>query len=887
MNFRATLIFFTISIIAFAKPKPDTTSSDVTVKTVLAVRKDAEPITIDGRMTESAWSLAPEGKAFIQRDPDEGKSSTERTTFKVLYDDRNLYICVVAYDSEPSKIRGMLTRRDTDSPSDWIGISIDSYNDNRTAFEFGINAAGVKYDVMRFDDESQDFNWDAIWDGASNIDSAGWIAEFRIPFKELRFSDDNNDGWGINFMRIISRKNEETYWVSIPKNESGWVSHYGRLTGISSIPKQKRIYIAPYLTAGSTTSQDLVTEIHSEKYDRASNIGADIKYGLTNNLTLDMTINPDFGQIEADPGEFNLTAFESYLPEKRPFFTEGNNIFSSKLGFGDGDESLTSLFYSRRVGRAPHRVLADEDDNDTTWTEDPKMTSILGAAKVTGKTINGWSIGLINAITDKEVGKFIYQSGRTEWETIEPLTNYSILRFQKDFRNGQTTIGGMATATLRKIDNPNLEFLHDRALTSGIDFSHQFLNHRYMIEGTFSASNIHGRPEAILQTQLSPRRYFQRLDARHVRIDSSRTSLTGTAYKFTLEKTGGKHWQWATGVLSYSPEFEINDVGYIRQVDQTLEFEWIGYSERTPGKWYRNYNFNISQWNIWDYEPKYLGWGSSTNFSIEFLNYWEAWCGVQNNSRGISNDALRGGPSFLVPGRTNFWLGVNSDSRKKIFGELKFSGWSTTDQSVGMTISPELVFRLTTNLKATLNPTFQSEYDSWRWVDNVEDATGNRHYIFAEMHQKTFSCIVRLDFTLTPNLSVQFYGEPFLTAGNYQNFTEAAYPRMGHFQDQFRDFSSNEVTYFPNDKQFGVDNDSDGSYEYRFSKPDFHYKQFRCNLVIRWEYLPGSLLYLVWSNGLTNANGTGTFDLRHDIRELFSTSPENVLIVKLSYLLNR
>ncbi|MFA4837852.1 MAG: DUF5916 domain-containing protein [Candidatus Neomarinimicrobiota bacterium] len=858
-----------------------------TDKTVQAVRKDNEPITIDGKLTESAWNLAPEGESFIQRDPDEGKPATERTIFKVLYDDRNLYICVLAYDSEPTKIRGMLTRRDNDSPSDWIGISIDSYNDKRTAFEFGINAAGVKYDVLWFDDDSQDFNWDAIWDGAVHIDSTGWIAEFRIPFKELRFSDDNSHGWGFNVTRTISRKNEESYWTPIPKNEPGWVSHYGRLNGITLVPKQKRIYVAPYLTAGSMISQDLVTEIHPEKYDRASNIGADIKYGLTNNLTLDMTINPDFGQVEADPGEFNLTAFESYLSEKRPFFTEGSNIFNSGLGFGDGDESMTSLFYSRRIGRAPHRVLDDEDDNDTTWTEEPKMTSILGAAKITGKTTTGWSIGLIDALTEEETGKFIYQSGRIETETVEPLTNYSVLRFQKDFRNGQTTIGGMATATLRKIDDPNLVFLHDRALTSGIDLTHQFLNRRYMIEAAFAVSNVHGSREAILETQESPRRYFQRPDARHVGIDSSLTSLTGTCYKFVLEKIGGKHWEWATGVLSYSPEFETNDVGYVRQVDETLEFQWIGYSERTPGSWYRSYNLNTAHWNIWDYEPKYLGNGFSTNVTLNFLNYWSIRGGVQHNSQGIANNVLRGGPSFQMPGRTNFWCGVNSDSRKKIFGQINLTGWSNADQSVGMIISPQLQIRPTTNLKVSLTPTFRNEYDSWGWVDDVKDGTGGHHYIFANVHQKTFSCIIRLDFTLTPNLSIQFYGEPFLTAGKYRHFTEAAYPRVGRFRDQFRDFSSGEVDYFPENEQFGVDTNTDGSYEYWFDQPDFNYKQFRSNLVIRWEYLPGSLIYLVWSNGYTDSNSIGTFDFRHDVRDLFAASPENVLMVKLSYLLNR
>ncbi|MBL7135741.1 MAG: carbohydrate binding family 9 domain-containing protein [Candidatus Marinimicrobia bacterium] len=882
------VLIFIIFTVTLGKSKGLAYLSAIDEKVITAVRKNAGSIHIDGNISEEIWKSAPEGNGFIQRNPDEGKPATEPTKFRVLYDNRNLYVCVHAIDSEPEKIKGILTRKDQYSPSDWIKISIDSYNDNRTAFEFGLNPLGVKCDLLRFDDVNEDDSWDPIWYGAAHIDSTGWMAEFKIPLKELRFSEGKNQIWGFQIYRHISRKNEDLYWTYWPKEESGWVSQYGKIQGISSVPRQKRIYVTPYTNGFSTISKNLVNDVHPEKYDLSSKLGADIKYGITNNLTFDLALNPDFGQVEADPGDLNLTAFETYFPEKRPFFIEGRNIFNFNLGIGDGDLSQNSLFYSRRIGRTPQRNLNWEVEDDTTWVNQPTMTTILGAGKITGKTENGWSIGILNALTKEEHGKFLYKSKSSNNELIEPLTNYSVARLQKDFRNGQTTLGGIFTSTLRNIKDEDLEFLRDCAITGGVDFSHLFWDRHYMIDAAFAFSNVHGSKEAIHLTQESSMRYFQRPDANHVSLDTNRTSLTGFSNKLAFGKIAGGNWRWVIGFMGSSPEFEINDLGYMRNVDQLIEFIWVAYREHEPGKIFRRYQINFNQWSAWNYEKIKLSTGGNFNGFAQFLNYWSVFSGANIQLPGISTGALRGGPSIKTTKGCNFWGGIDTDSRKIIHCGFHLNGSYDEDGSNRLSFSPFISFRPTESVKLLLSPNFNKTFDWWSWVECIEDNNYQNHYIFAELTQKLISMTIRLDYTLTPNLSIQFYGEPFLTAGIYDNYKEVVdqYRLSDDYRKRFRNYESDELTYFEDDEDYGVDYNGDGDFDYFFGKCDFNFKQFKSNLVIRWEYLPGSILYLVWAQGFNHWTSNGQFNIRNDLENLFQSNPENVFMLKLSYLLD-
>ncbi|MCJ7801262.1 MAG: carbohydrate binding family 9 domain-containing protein, partial [Candidatus Marinimicrobia bacterium] len=498
--------------------------ANTSLKTIEVKKINGEKIYLDGKVDELAWIFTDNSSEFIQRDPFEGDPSTESTSFSILYDDENLYVAIKALTTDNSKIRGILSRRDEESPSDWLFVSIDSYNDNRTAFEFGLNPAGVKRDLRRFDDDNQDTNWDANWEGKTSIDKDGWYAEFKIPFIELRFDNNGKKTWGIQIHRYIAENNEEAYWSFWPKDVNGYVQHYGDLIGLEDIPTQRRVYIMPYVTGSYKKTDDLRTLVHPNSYNYAENIGLDAKIGITNNLTFDLTVNPDFGQVEADPAELNLSAFESYFQEKRPFFIEGGNIFNFSLGLGDGDQSTNSLFYTRRIGRAPHDYAEDDDGYET----NPSSTRILSAGKISGKTSNGWSIGVLDAITRKEIGTVKFANGTpTINQTVEPLTNYFVSRIQKDLREGKTTVGGIFTATNRNIEDEHLDYLHNKAYTTGIDFDHYIFNDKYELEGAFAFSDVYGSEEAIFETQTNSRHYFQRPNANHLNVDSLATNLKG------------------------------------------------------------------------------------------------------------------------------------------------------------------------------------------------------------------------------------------------------------------------------------------------------------------------------------------------------------------------
>jgi len=859
---------------------------DASEKQVMAEKlSPGERVTIDGVPNEPVWQRAPKGAGFIQRNPNEGKPGTEKTLFQVAYDNKNIYFFVYAYDSEPNKIKAILSRRDTYTSSDWISVSIDSYNDNRTAFEFWVNPAGVKRDLIRFDDENRDANWDPIWYCATRIDGAGWYAEFKIPFKELRFPEESVQEWGLQVYRHIARKHEDQYWTYWSKNEVGWVSHYGTLIGLQNIPRQKRVYIFPYTLGGAKVSRELSTSIHPEKYDLLSNIGCDIKVGLTNNMTMDMTINPDFGQVEADPGVLNLSAYETFYPEKRPFFVEGNNIFGFKLGIGDGFLSGNSLFYSRRIGRAPQRDVSDDYSSDTCLINQPEWTTILFAGKISGKTKRGLSLGILEAVTSNEYAKITLASGQSRKEIIEPLTSYSVARVQKDYRNGNTTLGGIITYTHRYINSDKLDFLRDKALTGGIDFTSLFWNRKYMIDFALAYSYVHGSKYAIRLTQESSARYFQRPDADYVSLDTNRTFLNGYAGKLAFGKIAGGHIRAAIGGVTASPGFEVNDLGYMREVDNIIWFTWLAYVETTPSHFYRNFQINFNFWSAYNFGKEKTTDGGNINGHIVFNNYWGFYMGSELQLPGISTSALRGGPALWREKSMNIWMGMVTDSRKDIYGDISIKYYTGEDGSNSFGTQLGITARPTQNFKLSLSPRYSSSLDTWAWVTHIEE-NGNDHYILAELKYKVAALQMRFDFTITPNLSIQFYCEPFLASGKYTKFKEVSNPRARNFNDRFTLFSDKQISYDAGENLYNIDYNVNGDVDFSFDNPNFNMRQYRANFVVRWEYLPGSILYLVWTQNINSYSDNGYFELYREMKNLFRESPHNVFMIKLSYLLN-
>ncbi|UCG26902.1 MAG: carbohydrate binding family 9 domain-containing protein, partial [Bacteroidales bacterium] len=746
-----------------------------------ATRLETGDLIIDGLLNEPAWQEGKWFGDFIQHDPYEGIEPSQQSSCMILYDNDNIYIAFRAFDTSPDSISKRRSRRD-DIDGDFVAVQFDSYFDRRTAFTFIVNAAGVKMDgVFTSDGESEDWTWDPIWWVNSNIDEQGWTAEMKIPLSQLRFGNSNNQVWGLQLARMLFRKEEMSLWQHIPKDASGWVHNFGELHGISNIRPRRQVEIAPYVVG----SLERFKKVESNPFETGKRSklsgGVDGKIGVTNNLTLDFTVNPDFGQVEADPSQVNLTAYETFFEEKRPFFIEGRSILSLPLMFGDGDLASENLFYTRRIGRRP-QYHPDVDGN--AYIDYPDNTSILGAAKLTGKTKNGWSIGFLESVTAEEKAE-IDNEGARSFETVEPLTNYLVGSIQKDFREGQTVVGGMFTSINRKIDNPNLEFLHSDAYTGGLNFSHDWKDRTYNVSFKTYFSHVRGSEEAIIRTQRSSARYFQRPDANYMELDSSRTSLSGSGGVISIGKIGSGHVRFATFLSWKSPGLEVNDLGFFQSTDEILQVLWIGYRIWEPFSIFRNLNINLNQWNAWDF-----GWhrnvtGGNINFHTQFKNYWNFGGGINPTGRRLSNSILRGGPSVIMPGNISVFANLRTDNRKKLSGGLMTNhNWGYQGSSRNQRYALQISFKPSNALNLSLFPSLTLSERDLQYI-TVREYGGDARYIFGSIDQKTLVLSLRLNYSITPNLTIQYWGQPFVSAGKYDDFKMITDPKAETYSDLF------------------------------------------------------------------------------------------------------
>lgn len=836
---------------------------------------NCELIEIDGELKENSWKQAPVLTDFIQYNPDEGSPATEKTEVRILYSKDCMYVGVRALDSDPDEIKAILARRDSNPPSDWIRIWIDSYHDHLTAFEFAVNPAGVKRDVYWSNDRKSDDNWDAVWNVEISQDRAGWTAEFRIPFSQIRFPEKEFHTWGFQASRIIARKNEISYWCHVPKGVPQFVSLFGDLTGIESIPSPKRLQLFPY-TLGKGSLQSIEEDNPFRRGPKLmTNLGLDLKYGLKSSLTLDATFSPDFGQVEADPGQINLTAYETYFSEKRPFFIEGKNILSFPLGSGHLRESL---FYSRRIGRSPQRSLSH-----VKYADIPENTTILWAFKLTGKTAKGLSVGVMEALTEKEQANVITEEGGKSTETVEPVTNYFLGRIEKESRNGRSAVGFIFTAVNRKIEEESLIFLRKAAYSAGFNFRHRWTKNIYEISGFFIGSYVQGSPDAILKTQQSSAHYFQRPDAAHLELDPTRTSLSGYAGNFSFSKIGGEHWLWGIKGLIRTPGFEVNDMGYMRYADWINQRVWISFKEYKPGKLFRDYDFTLSLSNDWDCSFTHLECRTTFRINYRFLNYWNGTLSLSRGSDRLQADYLRGGPAVLLPGNWRFGGSFRTDSRKNFFFSLQETVRIFDDGAKSFSISPGFVLRPSGNIDLNLWSNFNHSYSMLQYVTGVS-IEEHTHYIISRIDQTTVSFTLRINYTIAPNLTLQLYSQPFISAGKYREFKEVIDPRAESYKDRWNMFAPYEV--FLQNGQYHILTPGMDKEKIIFDNPDFNYRQFRLNLVVRWEYLPGSVLFLVWSNSINDFDEKGVFSLKKDLQGLFKSPSNNVLLLKISYWFN-
>ncbi len=839
-----------------------------------AVRVPGEDPVIDGLLSDDAWVSAPLATDFTQMEPSEGAAPTERTNARVLYGADALFVAFRAYDSSPDSIAGQLTRRDTESYSDRVHLIVDSYFDRRTAFHFAVNPVGVKMDVYRFDDTQEDASWDAVWDVATHIDSEGWTAEFRIPYSQLRYGNHDNQTWGINFAREIARRHETVTWAPIRQSDAAIVSKSGELQGLRGLGTPVRMELRPFTLARLTQAPGNEADPFYRSNDFFSSGGLDLKYGVTNDLTLDVTVNPDFGQVEADPAQVNLSAFETYYPERRPFFIEGAAIYNFGIGVGGGDLGSESLFYSRRIGRPPQGWA----DTQGGFADTPDVTTILGAWKLSGKTRGGWSVGLLHAITAEESAQVETGEGSRLEDPVEPLANYGVARLQRDFRDGRSALGFIGTTANRSKGVADDLFLRTAAYTGGLDFRHRFGSEdRFQTSGYLLGSHVRGSHEAIALTQLSPSRYYQRPDAGHVSFDAGLTSLTGWAAKFDLAKVGGGFWNYGLISTAKSPGFEPNDLGYQREADLFLQVFHGGYNHYTPTEKLRRWNLNFSTWGGWNFGGERVANGFNLNGHVTLLNYWGAHAMLNHDFEAFSDGTLRGGPLVRRGARSSGGVGFYSDSRKSVQGNLN-NNWSRSPESDSwsFTTSANVRWRPSGRTSMNLGPFVSRSVNDLQWVQRLNPADGE-HYLFGRIDQRTVGMTGRFDFTFKPDLTLQVYAQPFVSAGAYQDFKEVAQPRARRYRDRYALLSPREVA-----DGYQVDLDGDGTPE-TFRNPDFNVQHFRSTMVLRWEYRPGSLLYLVWSQGRDYSNGEGRLNVEENFRDLFGQAAANVFMLKLSY----
>ncbi len=845
-------------------------AQDYTI-TATKISNDSE-LNIDGFLDDPIWQKAESVSGFTQSAPFDGRPATERTEMRVVFSDKYLYVAAYAYDSNPDSITANLFRRDGSDASDWVYVNIDSYNDNRTAFTFAANPLGVQKDIMYFDDMQEDVLWDAVWEVKSRIVNDGWIAEFRIPLSQLRFTSSNNvQTWGINFQRRIARRAEISFWARTPREEYGLVSKFGELKGISDLDQPTRLEILPYASAGFTNNQ-VGSEDNPfyEKNDFEAKIGGDIKYGITSDFTLTATVNPDFGQVEADPATINLTEFELFFEERRPFFLEGNDIFN----FGGTTSANTYKshvnFYSRRIGRtpflvseSPQSISVGNEAVNLNYTSRNPVTTIAGAAKVSGKTQNGLSVGFLDSYTLKEnINYFDVVNNRRGSLIAEPATNYMVGRVRKDLSKTDAQIGGFISSVNRDFSNSYLsEYLHESAYQVGLDAQYYWNTRNWGASGVFVMSNVNGSENALLRTQQTSARYFNRVDSDGLSIDSSMTSMTGYFGEFSIGKYSGSGLRYSFTYSEMSPEYEINDIGFLERADYRAPHYYVEYLNVESDA----FNFYLLWGDVshaWNFDGDMIFNYYSIGGYFQFNNLWTVVSTLGVTGKFYNDRIARGGPVMRRPKDWNTYINITTDASQSLYGNLSSSYRSDASGEFQYSVDLGLNFRPATNINLRFAPGYLRSKDTDQYFSYF-DITGDDvpDYVFSNNDLNVFYTEIRADITFRPNLSLQTYLRPFNYIADFSNY---------------KTFSERKTYNFDS-----IDPEFD---QFLDENQDWDFKSLQGNAVLRWEYRPGSSLFLVWQQDRTEFNQTnGMFEPFKGTLDTFKNKPINIFLIKLSY----
>ena len=822
---------------------------------------------IDGHLNDSCWNIGEWAGDFVQWTPKEGAKPSQPTFLKILYDDHNIYVGIRAIDKEPGKIQCKAARRDVFS-GDVAGVCLDSYHDRRTGFEFDLTAAGQKLDAINTNPWNTDVSWNAVWYGKVAMEDSAWTAEMAIPFSQLRYSSSKEQVWGLHCWRWISRLKEESDWEPQTSTSPGLLYLFGQLKGLKDLPKAKRFeMIVSGLGKAETFRKDPANPFAYKGYRLGSNIGLDAKIGLTSNFTVDMTINPDFGQVEADPSEMNLTAFEIFYDEKRPFFLEGKNIFAYNV-----DD--VNLFYSRRIGHAPSYTPTLGDNE---YMKSPDNTTIIDAVKVSGKTEKGLTVGLLQSLTSREFADISSPIGRHS-VVIEPFTNYLLARVQQDFNQGNTVLGGIVTSTNRFIHNAQLDSLNRNALTGGLDLLHQWNDKEFYVDAKIIGSYVSGSKKAMLDLQQTSARYLQRPDMSYDHLDSTLTHLSGWGGDVKVGKGSKGLWRYYTELSFRSPGLELNDLGYMPIADVIKQNNYLAYFVNKPVSIFRTYTGVLYQNNNWDYGFHYLSSSYAALGYAEFLNKWSISNTLTYTSEALDTRILRGGAAMYVPANWQDNLTVKTDDSKKAYLSFNYVRTFPNQQGESSSYATTFTVQPCNLLKFAFNINYSLNNNALQYVTSVSEG-GHNVPILATINQKTLSATFRADYNLTPELSLQYYGSPFSSSGQYSDFKRITDPRNKLFDNRFALLNTSN---YSNDA-YQIDENGDGNTVYSISNPNFNYNQFRSNFVLRWEYQAGSQLYFVWSNQITSYQNPSNEPVSNIFRSLSKGTVNNVFLVKLTY----
>ncbi|GMV08217.1 MAG: hypothetical protein AMXMBFR53_44920 [Gemmatimonadota bacterium] len=841
-------------------------------------------VRVDGHLDEAAWADARVFTDFIQRDPDEGQPASERTEVRILVDGDALYVAARMWDADAAAIQSQLARRDNAGNTDFIQVNLDANHDHLTAYLFRVNPSGTVMDVFADGPTNLDSSWDPVWEARTSVDDEGWSAEMRIPFSQLRFVE-GNDTWGLQIIRGIQRRFEFSYFAFIPRTENSGADRYGHLTGMSVVEEARRVELLPYVLARSEELNFAEGDPFHGSVDHSATVGLDAKVGLTSELVLDATVNPDFGQVELDPAVVNLTAFETFFPERRPFFVEGADAFRFGATGADLNQLQNNVFYSRRIGRAP---VGGVGGTGAAFGDVPDQTTILGAGKVSGR-VAGWRVGILDAVTSREEARIQDAEGVQRTLAVEPRANYLAARARRDFRQGNSSVGVLATSATRSFgdgDGSLPDLLHEQATVGGLDLSHTWNRRSWFLNGFVAGSRVSGTPEALLRTQASSARYYQRPDAGHVSLDPTRTSLGGYAAALAVGRTGGEHWLGSVLLQTESPGWEVNDLGFDPRTDVRQVSGLLTYRETQPGKVLRNYRIDLTGNGFWNFDGDHTGSTFALGSIVQFNDFTSASARVFRSLGTVDDQLTRGGPLGYDPPQWIAATSVSTDPRRSWQGSVSVSRRWDEEDTRQFNVSGYLSLRPRPSVQVTLQPSVQVLTEQAQFLGSIGDAaytpTFGRRYLFGTLEQTVTSLTARLDWTFTPRLSLQLFAQPLVGAGRFTGFKELAAPGVW----SYREYGGDAGTLVRDGDRVVLDPDGPGRGPGPLAlSPDFNLRTLRGNAVLRWEYRPGSALFLVWQQRRQDRVTDGSWALGRDLGALFDADPENVFVVKASFWL--